>query len=639
MNHRIKWLLLLSFTTMLIILVIGFGSFDIARKASIEQQAQMLRSLSSNSFAAISAGLKSGGDLMQLFEKLQKDTAANIYFHVNDKNGSLTHILSPQDEIETVYSFVDSKKDFGQSMSGDKIFTWVRQDVPGTPYVVSAVFVEQNSKEVSFFKQGGMLLAFSLLLVIWLSSLLAMFVSRLTSQLNEKNEVLRYRTMHDDLTGLPNRNMLLGHLEQAIAAGRRSKTPHALLLVDLNGFKDVNDALGHHYGDDLLIQISRILSNVVRNSDVVARIDGDEFAVLLFNTDHFGAEIVGRKIIDQLEQLLVIDKEKFFVSGSVGISMFPDDAETVGELSNCADRALAEAKKQGINLAFYTENENQEKTELSLVSDLHDAIENDTLELYYQPKYNLSKQTTASAEALIRWQHPTMGMLPPPRFISLAERTGLMDRLTLWVMRRAFHDYTIIKELGHDIAISINLSVQNLNDPRFVDQVSELVDQMRVDPGRFTLEVTESAIVHDAIRVSQVLTKLRDMGFSVSIDDFGTGYSSFINFKKLPIDEIKIDRTFVFNAVQNEQDASIIEAAINVGRAFGFSVVAEGIEDEATVALLRRLGCEIGQGFHFARPMEMVRFTHWLEQGGITSVDGVDECVVNTTLQTKRNSV
>ena len=624
---------------MLIVLVIGFGSFDIARKASIEKQAQMLRGITTNSFAEISAGLKSGDDLMLLFEKLQKDMAANIYFHVNDRNGNLTHILSPQDDTETVYSFIDAKQDFGQSASGDKLFTWVSQDVQGTPYIFSAVYVEEGSEEVSFFKQGGMLLAFSLLLVVWLSSLLAMLVSRLVSQLNEKNIVLKYRTMHDDLTGLPNRNMLLGHLEQAIAAGRRSKKSHALLLVDLNGFKDINDALGHHYGDDLLIQISRILSNVVRNSDVVARIDGDEFAVMLFDTDQFGAEIVGRKIIDQLEQLLIIDKEKFFVAASVGISMFPDHGEIVNELMNCADRALAEAKKQGINLAFYTVDENQEKTELSLVSDLRDAIENDVLELYYQPKYDLTKQTVTSAEALIRWQHPTMGMLPPPRFISLAERTGLMGRLTLWVMKRAFHDYAIIKALGHDIAISLNLSVQNLNDSRFVDQVSELVDQMKIDPRRFTLEVTESAIVHDAIRVSEVLTRLREMGFSVSIDDFGTGYSSFINFKKLPIDEIKIDRTFVFNAVQSEQDASIIEAAVNVGKAFGFSVVAEGIEDEATVALLCRLGCKIGQGFHFARPMEMVRFTHWLKQDGLTSVESVDERVTNATFQIKHNSV
>ncbi|MDH5543948.1 MAG: bifunctional diguanylate cyclase/phosphodiesterase [Gammaproteobacteria bacterium] len=614
MNQRLKWLLIFSLVTTTVVVAFAYLSFDATRESGVEKQLTVLRGLLSNTLNDIDNTLTQNGDINELIERIEAKEPENIYFYVHSNEGTLTYVLSPSNEFPSLYSFIGDQRENGQQVINDKLYTWFNTPVSSANSYITAVYVEDAKEAYSFMKEMGVSLAFGTLMVVWLSAWLAMYVAGLLRKLGQQRDALTHQSMHDSLTLLPNRKLLLDHLDQAIAMGKRSDREHGVLLVDLNGFKDVNDALGHHYGDDLLKQISSVLTSVVRDSDTVARIDGDEFGILLYDTDDYGAEIVARKIIDKLEHELVVGKERFFISACIGIAMFPRDAKESVTLVHHADKALDHAKISGLNLSFYTDENVDEQTELMLVGELRDAIENDALTLVYQPKYDLLHRSVVSAEALVRWHHPSRGILPPMRFIPLAERTGLMGRLTMWVLWRAFRDFAYFYKRGHELHLSVNLSVQNLNDPRFVEQVIELVKRTNVNPRHFTLEVTESAIVHDTTRVSQVLTSLRDMGFRVSIDDFGTGYSSFVNFKKLPIDEIKIDRSFVYNAVNNQQDASIIEATVNVGRAFGYGIVAEGIENEATAGFLRRLGCHMGQGFFFAKPMEVEHFTNWLTQ-------------------------
>ncbi|HTP21051.1 MAG TPA: EAL domain-containing protein [Solirubrobacteraceae bacterium] len=429
-----------------------------------------------------------------------------------------------------------------------------------------------------------------------------------------QSELNEHQALHDALTGLPNRTLFRDRIEQAIAIGQRESSQVAVAMMDLDRFKDVNDSLGHHAGDALLIEIGQRLRGILRSSDTVARLGGDEFGVLISKPrSEEDVVVVIEKIRAALEEPVTIEGLGLPAEGSIGIAMFPHHGEDVDTLIRHADVAMYGAKEEKGGYAFYEKSRNEsDPARLTLVSELRRAIEERELELYYQPKADLANGAIQSVEALLRWNHPTRGLVGPDEFIPLAQQTGLIKPLTLYVLDEALSQCCAWQRIGMTLGVAVNLSVRNLLDADFPDQVSELLAKWRVDPSLLELEITESTMLSDPVRTKRVLDKLSAMGIALSIDDFGTGYSSLSYLSQLPVNEIKIDRSFVMNMADSDNDAVIVRSTIDLARNLGLHVVAEGVETAQAWDKLSELGCTLAQGYYLSRPVPAAELTEWL---------------------------
>jgi diguanylate cyclase (GGDEF)-like protein/PAS domain S-box-containing protein len=431
-------------------------------------------------------------------------------------------------------------------------------------------------------------------------------------------ELNRHQALHDSLTSLPNRVLFRERIEQALLRAAREQDQVAVLLMDLDRFKEVNDALGHHAGDALLIEVGKRLPDVLRASDTVARLGGDEFGMLLLGAG--GAESIVplvERIHRALEEPVVVSDLPLEIEASIGIAIFPHDGLDSETLLRRADVAMYSAKEANLPYAFFDEaSHNQDPTRLTLVAELRRALDERELVLYYQPKAVLDGDAITSVEALVRWNHPQRGLLAPDEFIPLAERTGLIRPLTLYVIDEALRQCRAWFEEGLALSVAVNLSMRNLLDIEFPARVKELLDRWQVDRGRLELEITESTMLADPVRTKLVLDKLSAMGIRLSIDDFGTGYSSLAYLKKLPVDEIKIDRSFVMNMGHDEDDAVIVRSTIDLGRNLGLEVVAEGVETLEAWERLKTLGCTIAQGYYLSPPVPAATLGEWLRANG-----------------------
>jgi diguanylate cyclase (GGDEF)-like protein/PAS domain S-box-containing protein len=425
---------------------------------------------------------------------------------------------------------------------------------------------------------------------------------------------LKHQALHDNLTGLPNRNLLIDRVEQALRTGQRQNRPMALLIVDLDRFKEINDTLGHINGDLVLKQVAEHLREVVRSSDTVARLGGDEFAILLPTAEVAHAIKVCRKLLGRLEETIQLQGHSFVMGASIGIALYPDHGSDEVTLMQCADVAMYAAKRAHSGFMVYDPTQNQHSLQtLSLIGELRIALEEGQLRLYYQPVIDLQTHIISGVEALVRWQHPRLGLLQPDDFISVAEQTGLIRQLTSWVLETAAEQTRQWSRQGLELRIAVNLSAHNLHDLSFTDKFLDLLDQDTTKMPRLRLEITESAIMSGSTHALEVLNRLSARGVHISIDDFGTGYSSLNYLKRLPVDEIKIDRSFVTHMTVDENDAVIVRSTIDLAHNMGFKVVAEGVEDEATYQLLERLHCDLVQGFYISAPLPDEELVQWLQ--------------------------
>ncbi|MBI3301707.1 MAG: EAL domain-containing protein [Deltaproteobacteria bacterium] len=440
--------------------------------------------------------------------------------------------------------------------------------------------------------------------------------SRDISGREAQTAALRYQALHDALTDLPNRTLFLESLQEAIVDAQRYNKPLALLFLDLDRFREINDTFGHQWGDVLLQQIGPRLRSALRKSDPVARLGGDEFAVLLPTAgDATGATQIARRILSALEQPFVIEGHALDVSASIGIAFYPEHGADTDTLMRRADIAVYMAKRASSGYAFYTADQDHYSPErLILTGELRHAIEHDQLLLHYQPKAHFATGQVSHVEALVRWQHPPHGLLPPDRFVPLAEQTGLIKPLSLWVLNTALRQCHAWQQEGLTLHVAVNLSMRNLQDPRLPDIITELLATWSVAPTCLDVEITESALAADPERALEILTRLGEMGVRISIDDFGTGYSSLAYLKRLPVDEIKIDKSFVIGMTADDNDAAIVRSTIDLGHNLGLAVVAEGVENQATWDLLAALGCDFAQGYYLSRPVPAVELTHWLRE-------------------------
>lgn len=432
-----------------------------------------------------------------------------------------------------------------------------------------------------------------------------LLVARMRRLVKKAEAHLDYLAHIDSVTGLPNRHAFNERLSAALEKVRQFGGSVGLLLLDLDNFKIVNDTLGHHAGDMLLQLVSRRLQECLRSADVICRIGGDEFAIILETSEASGGADVAEKVLAVLAAPFDIDIHEIYVTASVGISVFPDDAGDLETLTRNADTAMYQAKGKGKNTyeQFHPELDKRAQKRLSLETSLRKALERGELELYYQPQFSMRGSKVVGMEALLRWNHPELGLVSPLDFIPIAEDSGLIVPIGRWVLQTACRQVAAWRDAGLGLMhVSVNLSARQTRDSQLVHDIIGALRDADIPASQLELEITETVLMDNVHANVDLLNRLQTAGIRLSIDDFGTGYSSMAYLKRFPIDQVKIDRTFVRDIPGNRDDEAITTAIIAMATSLGLSVVAEGVETEAQLAFLRSAGCDIMQGFYFAEP-------------------------------------
>jgi diguanylate cyclase (GGDEF)-like protein len=434
-------------------------------------------------------------------------------------------------------------------------------------------------------------------------------------ELRRLTDLNRHQALHDGLTGLPNRACFGQQVEHAISVADHEGSQLAVLLMDLDRFKEINDTLGHRYGDLLLVELARRLESVLRRSDTVARLGGDEFGILVRQLSNSTEDLklaLGR-IRVALSRPFLVDGLPLLVEASVGVARYPAHGGSSDLLLQRADVAMYLAKETGMAHAIYAaELDRHDTSSLTLLSELPRAIRNRELVLYFQPKLDTRTRLLAGVEALIRWHHPTRGLIAPAEFVPAAEKTELIQPLTHYVLDAALGQLARWRTEGLRLNVAVNLSMRNLHDPRLPEQIARLLRKWRLPGDCLTVEITESAIISDPAKMTSVVARLRALNLGIAIDDFGTGYTSLAYLARLPITQLKIDRTFVDNMHDDGDDAAIVRSIITLGHDLSLEVVAEGVESEVAYAQLARLGCDTIQGYWLSRPLASHELGDWI---------------------------
>ncbi|MBY0492990.1 MAG: EAL domain-containing protein [Cyanobacteria bacterium] len=427
------------------------------------------------------------------------------------------------------------------------------------------------------------------------------------------NQRVAYLAYHDSLTDLPNRALFLDRLQQAILRSHRDEKGLAVLLIDLDGFKEINDALGHHAGDLVLQEVATRLRGALRASDTVARLGGDEFAVLLPATDVNRAELAARKVLHDLQHPFVADNRPLLVSASIGIAGVPWHAATSDDVLKKADAAMYVAKNHRSGYIVYTADRDQRLTgHSSLASSMRQAIDGRQFVLEYQPIVDIKTNQVLAVESLVRWNHPELGRLLPDDFIRVAEHTGLVNPLTSFVLDRALTEWPRSVR-GDACGIAINISPRSLHHSAFAGRIQDMLEQKGVDPSSLILEITENLVMSDPDGAIRCLDELHDMGVRLVIDDFGKGYSSLSYLRRLPVDEIKIDRSFIL-ALADGEDDTLVRCMIELAHNLGLTVIAEGVETEEVLEQLAALGCDAAQGYFLVKPGPSRDIADWIDR-------------------------
>ena len=486
-----------------------------------------------------------------------------------------------------------------QSMTGAHAMTLVREHAGELPFIFvsgphddDAVVEAMRIGANDFITKGNL-------------GRLASSVEQALSAAEERRERQResdrvtYLAFHDELTDLPNRTLMFDRLRQALLEARREMRPVSLLELDLDGFKEINDSLGHHAGDRVLQIVAGRLRTVLRQSDTVARLGGDEFAMLLPSTDRTGAELTAGKILQELEMPMLLDGRPAFVRGSIGIAAFPDHGTSEQELLQKSDIAMYVAKNDRCGFATYSaDRDGRAEQRVALVASMWQAVDDNQFTLDYQPIVSLRTGEPMGVEALLRWNHPQHGRLAPDQFIQIAEQSGLITRLTTFAIQRALQEWPTRTSR---MPISVNVSPRSLHDPSFPARVRHVLENVNAEASCLAFEITENVVMTDADRAAQCLHELHKMGIKIVIDDFGTGYSSLSHLRRLPVPQLKIDRSFVVALGQGEDDA-LVRSIIDLAHNLKMEIVAEGVDSVELRNQLRALGCDGAQGHFISEP-------------------------------------
>jgi diguanylate cyclase (GGDEF)-like protein len=448
----------------------------------------------------------------------------------------------------------------------------------------------------------------------WLLRLMHAVVGRVRRQAAD-NE---HAALHDPVTELPNRILLYDRLQQAILAAERDAAAGAVAVIDLARFKEVNETLGHHNGDLLLARVGARLTDLLRATDSVARLGADEFALVLRTLrDPHAAVTVVDKALRALAEPITLQGIEIQLEASAGIALHPEHGSDPERLVQRAEAAMQAAKRGSTDIEIYDpECDRGSAGRLTLLGELRRGIGDGSLILHYQPQVDVREGVVTGVEALVRWQHSERGLVPPGEFVPLAEGSGLIRPLTLEVLRQGIERCAGWHRAGLELCLAVNLSARNLLDVQLPDQVAAMLAEHGLPPARLELEVTESTLMSDPLRARGVMARLSEMGIGLAIDDFGTGYSSLAFLRQLPVDTLKVDRSFVMHMHEQEDDAMIVRSTIGLAHSLGLRTVAEGVETEAVLVELRELDCDLLQGFHLSRPLPADELERWLADCG-----------------------
>ena len=537
------------------------------------------------------------GNADQLYIILDRQTNA-VVGERKDSNAVLL-----QRQIAQTIQFAENEP-HGTAIFNNNEYLWASNPIPNTNYAIISAYRHTENNLHHFLKFIGVPLGITLFIGIWIALWASAILTNLIQKVEEKNIQLKFQALHDPLTKLPNREALVEVAQHAIEAARSAEEELIVCLVDIDALKDINNTLGHQNGDILLGQVTQRLQQSLRSSDIIGRFGGNKFVIILRHTQTNNIEAIGCKLLENFEPVFDVDNHSLYVRATLGISIFPDHADNSLILIQKAETALHKARKMALDFAVYDASLDKNNADrLKLTHDLRNAIHNEELMLYYQPQLNTHNGVITSVEALARWIHPEQGFIPPDVFIDIAEQTGLIQPLTDWVLRTAIEQCSKWLKMGIHLTVSVNLSARNLHDETLGQQVTNLLNYWSITPDQLCLEITETSMMTDPDHARLLLDGLDKLGVRLSIDDFGTGYSSLAYLKQLPVDELKVDKSFVLNMSSDENDASIVRATVSLAHDLGLEVVAEGVEDQIAQDALVKLGCEYIQGYHFARPM------------------------------------
>ncbi len=444
---------------------------------------------------------------------------------------------------------------------------------------------------------------------------LAKTLNRMQHGISSRERRIAHQTYHDELTNLPNRAMLKDRFEMALARAERAHNTFAILQIDLDRFKEINDTLGPQCGDEVLQIVAQRLLNAVRNTDTVVRLGGDEFLVLLEDVTRQQALTLAGTIHKNLHDKFSLRDMPLKLSASIGVSMYPEHGDEPSVLMRRASIAMHTAKRGRLGTAVYKQGQDEEHLrKIVLIKDLESALHTEQFYLCYQPKVDIRTGQVTQLEALLRWKHPTHGFIPPDEFIGLAEESGHIHGLTQLVVRTAIRQIRSWLDQGVELTVAVNLSALDLMNVNLASMISTSLKNAAVDPRLLILEITESTVVHDAMHAIQVLKQLREIGLHLAIDDYGTGHSSLAQLKRMPFDELKIDKSFVLNLDKSQDDAMIVKSTIDLAHNMGLSVISEGVETKESWQLLAEYGCDLAQGYYISRPMPVAEVANWVKK-------------------------
>ena len=554
---------------------------------------------------------------------IQEQKNDRILYMAGKSNKKIPDITK---HLKQAYS--DSNKHGLIEMDGVQYY-WAVSPLPDKKYQL-VMLEPAGNEETTIAATLRSRLVTSGLIILWIAVWISLILSsKISKQLNEKRNQLKHLALHDGLTGLPNRTLLSDRLEQVLLQAQRTKNSFSLFLMDLDRFKEVNDTLGHQFGDELLKMVSDRLLKSIRDKDSIARLGGDEFAILLPDTGLEGTKNCIDRIIQSMDTPFCINDVITESKISIGVAIYPDHGDSIHTLMQYADVAMYQAKKSQSGYAIYDPTQNTHSIRrLKLMNDLRDAIKKNEINIYYQPLIDNNKQTVIGVEALSRWHHDELGDISPDEFIPMAEQMGLIRTLTLHVLKQSMHDLNDWKKKGYDLGVNINISTYCLQDVSFPEEIHSIVEFYSFDSSQIELEITESALMHDLSLTRKIIDHLNKLGFKLAIDDFGTGFSSLNYLKNLPIDTLKIDKSFIIDMCENKSDNAIVKTIIELGHNLNCRIIAEGVENQMELDSLSHLKVDVIQGFFYSKALSVEDFIIWIDEYSKNTSNKVNQVMI-----------
>lgn len=584
----------------------GLLAYEIAGDSAIEKEKHLLKVITKQN-STILANVYKENLSTDHFETHIKSgiNSEHIAFLIDNKKdiiipGKLT--IAGQDYRQfPIKKILDERVYEGRLTFNKQLYLWVRKPIPESHYDLINIFRSSYEIHAPFASLAARLVVAGII-ITWIAVWVALIISTtITRRLKTQNDALEHQALHDNLTDLPNRTLLHNRFEHAIRAAKQAGHEVAVIMMDLNRFKEINDTLGHHIGDLLLQQVGDRLSEALKETGTVSRFGGDEFAMLIPKTNLSQVKQVMSRVIKTLRSPFTVEDLLMEVDASFGIAFYPTHGEDYTTLIRCADVAMYIAKHMDKEFTIYDQDKDPHSlARLTLTRELRHAVDHDELVLHYQPKVDIKTGLIVCVEALMRWQHPQHGLIKPDNFILLAEQTGMIKSLTLWALSTAVKYCAHLHKTNYPLTVSVNLSASVLQDLRVPAQISAILKSHNLPPQSLELEITETAIMKDPPRALAIMNRLNHLGVRLSIDDFGTGYTCMSYLKQLPVDEIKIDKSFVSNMLKDENDTIIVNSIIDLAHNMGHKVTAEGVENQALFSALKQQNCDKAQGFYFS---------------------------------------